>query len=95
MLLLLKSGDIFADRAGLFTYPPVSNTGATSIDSALLRPEDTFMALGKIDSWMLGEGESRIAEWLGEKGVNRPPQLHSVLDLAKFVQSLSGVTGAR
>jgi len=68
---------------------------AYSIDSALLRPEDTFMALGKIDSWMLGEGESRIAEWLGEKGVNRPPQLHSVLDLAKFVQSLSGVTGAR
>jgi hypothetical protein len=29
-VLLLRHGDIFADRAGLATYPAVSKSGATS-----------------------------------------------------------------
>lgn len=66
-----------------------------SIDPRLLRPTDTFAALGKIDSWTLGQAEDQVGKWLKEKGVEAPPRLQTVLDLARCVQSSPATNAAR
>ena len=68
---------------------------AYSIDPRLLRPTDTFSALGKIDSWTLGKAEDQVGKWLREKGVEAPPRLQTVLDLVKCVQSSLATHAAR
>jgi hypothetical protein len=68
---------------------------AYSIDPGLLRPTDTFSALGKIDSWTLGKAEDDVGKWLKEKGVEVPPQLDTVLDLARCVKPLGNANGVR
>lgn len=60
---------------------------AYSVDPMLLRPTDTFQALGKVDSWTLGSGEDAIDDWLRKCGLGVPPQLHTLLEFAKWVQS--------
>lgn len=60
---------------------------AYSLDAGMLRPMDTFLALGKMDSWTLGKGEDDIGEWLKARGLGNPPQLHTLLEFAKWVQS--------
>jgi hypothetical protein len=60
---------------------------AYSVDPMLLRPTDTFQALGKMDSWTLGSGEDAIEDWLRKCGLGTPPQLHTLLEFAKWVQS--------
>jgi len=60
---------------------------AYGIDPGLIRPTDTFADLGKADSWVLGKGEDDLAEWLGKRGLGRPPELRTVLDLAKWMQN--------
>lgn len=58
---------------------------AYSINPGLLRPTDTFVELGRIDSWTLGKAEDDVGDWLKKKGVEAPPTLISVLDLARCV----------
>lgn len=60
---------------------------AYSLDPKMLRPTDTFLALGKVDSWTLGKGEEAIGDWLKARGIENPPQLNTLLELAKWVQS--------
>lgn len=60
---------------------------AYSLDPKMLRPMDTFLALGKMDSWTLGKGEDAIGDWLKTRGLGTPPQLHTLLEFAKWVQS--------
>ena len=60
---------------------------AYSVDPMLLRPTDTFQALGKVDSWTLGSGQDAIEDWLKKCGLGAPPQLHTLLEFAKWVQS--------
>lgn len=68
---------------------------AYSIDPGLLRPTDTFAALGAIDSWTLGKAEDDVGKWLKEKGVETPPRLDTVLDLARCVEAQVGRNAAR
>lgn len=60
---------------------------AYGIDPRLLRPTDTFIALGKMDSWRLGKGEDEIEEWLQECGLGTPPRVRNLLEFAQWVQS--------
>ncbi|MEZ5531550.1 MAG: hypothetical protein R3E69_04135 [Steroidobacteraceae bacterium] len=60
---------------------------AYSVDPMLLRPTDTFQALGKVDSWALGSGEDAMEDWLRKSGLGAPPQLHTLLEFATWVQS--------
>jgi len=62
---------------------------AYGVDPRLIRPADTFADLGKADSWVLGKAEDDLAKWLDKRGLGRPPQLRSVLDLATW---MSGAT---
>ncbi len=67
---------------------------AYGMDPRLLRPTDTFIALGEMDSWSLGKGEDQIGRWLKERGHGTPPQLRTLLELAQWVQSsAAGGTG--
>ncbi len=59
---------------------------AYSIDPRLLRPTDTFNALNRMDSWTLGKGEEEIGKWIEHKGLGTPPELHTILALAQWVQ---------
>lgn len=59
---------------------------AYRVDPRLIRPTDTFSELSKADSWVLGKGEDDLTEWVDKKGVGRPAQLHTVLDLATWLQ---------
>lgn len=68
---------------------------AYSVDPQLLRPTDTFLALGKIDSWTLGKGEDDVGKWLKERGVGTPPRLQTVLEFARWVQSSLATNAAR
>jgi len=68
---------------------------AYGIDPGLLRPTDTFVELGKIDSWTLGKAEDDVGEWLKKKGVEAPRQLETVLDLARCVNPLVDTNEAR
>lgn len=58
-----------------------------SIDSRLIRPNDTLRTLFNIDSWDLGEGEEALGRWIEREGLGTPPKLATVLDLAKWVQT--------
>jgi hypothetical protein len=66
---------------------------AYSIDPELLRPTDTFVALGRMDSWTLGKGEDDVGKWLKERGIGAPPQPQTLIEFARWVQS-SLATGA-
>lgn len=68
---------------------------AYSIDPQLLRPTDTFLALGKMDSWTLGKGEDDVGKWLKERGVGTPPQQQTVLEFARWVQSSLAASATR
>lgn len=59
---------------------------AYGVDPRLIRPTDTFAELGKADSWDLGKGEDRLTAWAGKRGLGRPPELNTVLDLAAWVE---------
>ncbi len=66
---------------------------AYGIDPRLIRPTDTFADLDKVDSWVLGKADDELARWLDERGLGRPPQLRTVLDLATWMRSAtSGIT---
>lgn len=68
---------------------------AYSIDPRLIRPTDTFSELSKADSWVLGKGEDDLTAWVGKRGLGRPRQLSTVMDLATWVQrSNSAPSGA-
>jgi hypothetical protein len=67
---------------------------AYGIDPRLIRPTDTFAELSKADSWVLGNGEDELAEWLDSRRLGRPPQLQTILDLATWMRSAgSGASG--
>jgi hypothetical protein len=68
---------------------------AYGINPGLIRPGDTFDELGKADSWVLGKGEDDLTKWLDNKGLGRPTQLPTVLDLAIWVQSSLSANAAR
>ncbi len=63
---------------------------AYGIDPKLIRPNDTFLELSKMDSWVLGKGEDNLAEWLDKKGLGRPVNPKTVLDVATWMQSVNG-----
>jgi hypothetical protein len=68
---------------------------AYRVDPRLILPTDTFSELSKADSWVLGKGEDDLTEWVDKKGVGRPGQLRTVLDLAIWLQkSTAGSTPA-
>ncbi len=60
---------------------------AYSVDPRLLRPDDAFSALHKMDSWTLGKAEDNLAEWLNQRGLAAPPRAQTLLEFAKWVQS--------
>ena len=68
---------------------------AYSIDPQLIRPTDTFTEFRKIDSWSLGKGEDDIGKWVEQKGLKAPPQLQTVLDFARWVDSSAVVAVSR
>jgi hypothetical protein len=72
---------------GVFSEVWAALGKAYSVDPMLLRPTDTFQALGKVDSWTLGSGEDAIEDWLRKCGLGTPPQLHTLLEFAMWVQS--------
>lgn len=53
---------------GVFSEVWAALGKAYSVDPLLLRPTDTFQALGEVDSWTLGSGEDAIEDWLGKCG---------------------------
>ena len=57
------------------------------IDPKLLRPDDSLKSLSDVDSWDLGSGGDQITEWLRGKGLQDPPPLVTLLDLAIWVES--------
>jgi hypothetical protein len=59
---------------------------AYGVDPRLIRPTDTFADLSKADSWALGKADDHLAKWLDSRGLGRPPQLRTVLDLATWVR---------
>lgn len=59
---------------------------AYGVDPRLIRPTDTFAELGKADSWDLGKGEDQLATWVDKRGLERPPKLDTVSDLAAWVE---------
>lgn len=59
---------------------------AYGLDPRLIRPTDTFAELNKADSWTLGKGEDELTAWVDRRGLGRPPQLKTVLDLAAWVE---------
>lgn len=68
---------------------------AYSIDPQLLRPTDTFLTLGKMDSWTLGKGEDDVEKWLKERGIGLPPQQQTVIEFARWVQSSLAASATR
>ena len=83
------------DRVSFEAFSDVWNVIGKSYDlnPQIIRPTDTFHELSKADSWLLGKGEDDLSEWLDRKGIERPPSLHTVLDLATWVQA-AGRPGA-
>ncbi len=83
--------EIYRSVKGQVSFEAFSEVWSTlgkaySIDPRLLRPTDTFNALNRMDSWTLGKGEEEIGKWIEHKGLGTPPELHTILALAQWVQ---------
>ena len=60
---------------------------AFAIDPRLVRPDDTLSTLSSIDSWDLGKGEDALDQWIEQSRMGKPPELTTVLDLARWIQT--------
>lgn len=82
------------DQVSFEVFTDVWNTlgRAYAVDPRLLRPDDAFLALQKMDSWTLGKGEDDLGKWLTRRGLGTPPQLQTLIEFARWAQSSTATT---